>query len=72
MQENTYVHSSTSFQSSPSVSCWLQTTAETSAPVCGPLLKSMLSPEGDGLCSLHKQKALNPEMPLEPLDSSQL
>lgn len=52
------------FQSSPSVSCWLQTTAVKSAPVCGQLLKSVFSPEGDGLRSLCKQKALHPEMPL--------
>ena len=59
-----------SFQSSPSVSCWLQTTAVNSAPVRGPLLKSVFSAEGDGLRSLHKQKALHPEKPLSHMTAA--
>lgn len=70
MQENTWIHSSTAFQSSPSVSCRLQTTAVKSAPVCGQLLKSVFSPEGDGLRSLHKQKALHPEMLLSHMTAA--
>lgn len=44
--------------------CWFQTTAVQSATVHGPLLKRIFSPEGDGLCSLHKKKALHTEKPL--------
>lgn len=42
-------------------------TAANSAPAHGPLLKSAFSPEGDGLCRLHKQKFLCPEKSLSHL-----
>lgn len=72
MQENTWIHPSTSFQPLPFVSCWLQTTAVKSAPVRGLVLKSVFSPERDGLHSLHKQKAFTARDASMLHDSSQL
>lgn len=34
------------------------------------MLKSVFSPEGAGLCSLHKQMALHPEKPLSRMTAA--
>lgn len=41
-----------------------------SAPVHGRLLKSVFSPEGDGLQSLYEQKASHPEKPLSHMTAA--